>query len=163
MFVSTGSSHYIVDKIQSQSSLFFFRYITVHVYRCLSGYSVNRDYSFGYLIVCRCQSTVSNELVLSEKSQYIVFRVQCESSLFFPVRHSIMMSGYSVNRVCAFRYVTVYHFQGTVSIEFILSGTSKYNVVRIQRQSSLCFPLRHSISFSGYSVDRVYSFRYVKV
>ena len=91
MFVSTGSSHY-VDKIQSQSSLFFFRYITVQVYRCLSGYSVNRDYSFGYVIVCRCQRTVSNELVLSETSQYIIFRVQCQSSLFFPERQSIMLS-----------------------------------------------------------------------
>mgnify|MGYP000542536881 FL=1 len=89
--------------------------------------------------------------------------VQCQSRIFFRVRRSLSLSEYSVKRVGSFGNVTVYHFQGTVSIESILSGTSKYNIVRIQRQSSWFFRKRHSISFSGYSVDRVYSFRNVKV
>jgi len=62
--------------------------------------------------------------------------------LFLPVRYNTTLSRYSVNKV-------------------VPSGTSYYNIVRIQRQSGLFLPVRYITTLLRYSVIQGFSFRYV--
>ena len=78
-------------------------------------------------------------VVLSGTHKYNVVQKQHHSSLFFLVRHSITLSRYSVILIFSSRYVILYRCQETASFDFVVSGTSQYNVVGIQRYSSCSF------------------------
>ena len=119
--------------------------------------------SFRYVTVQPHYDTTSALFVLSGTSQYNLTMIQRLHCLFFPVRLSTPSLWYNVYIVCSFRYVTVQRQYDTTSALFVLSGTSQYNLTRIQRLHCPFFPVRHSTSSIWYNVYIVCSLRYVTV